>query len=83
MYKINPTESKIPNQNIKADEEAASTVVALDFESAKTVEIVNETVLFDFNSILAAVGGALGLFLGFSFHDCIMKSAAFCVRRYV
>ncbi len=34
-------------------------------------ELVEEYQLFDFNAIVASVGGSLGLFLGFSFLDCI------------
>jgi hypothetical protein len=39
------------------------------------LEVRREYVLFDFNAILSAVGGSMGLFLGFSFLDC---SVAVC-----
>jgi len=37
--------------------------------STTDVTIVDEVLLFDFAAIVAAVGGALGLFIGFSFLD--------------
>ena len=33
------------------------------------VTIIEEVLLFDFTAIVAAVGGSLGLFIGFSFLD--------------
>jgi len=33
------------------------------------VTIIEEVLLFDFAAIVAAVGGSLGLFIGFSFLD--------------
>ncbi len=37
-------------------------------------ELHEEYKLFDFNAIVASVGGSLGLFLGFSFLDCIWQT---------
>jgi hypothetical protein len=38
------------------------------------VTIIEEVALFDFAAIVASVGGALGLFIGFSFLD-LFKAA--------
>ena len=38
------------------------------------VTIIEEVFLFDFAAIVAAVGGSLGLFIGFSFLD-VFKAA--------
>jgi hypothetical protein len=35
------------------------------------VSVIEETLLFDFTAIVAAVGGSLGLFIGFSFLDVL------------
>jgi hypothetical protein len=35
-----------------------------------TVKVIDETLLYDFTDIVSAVGGNLGLFLGFSFFSC-------------
>ena len=35
------------------------------------VSVIEETLLFDFTAIVAAVGGSLGLFVGFSFLDVL------------
>ena len=35
--------------------------------------VIKEYVLLDFIKILSSVGGAMGLFLGFSFLDCTLK----------
>ncbi len=40
----------------------------LYYQSAM-VTVSSEVLLLDFNAILAAVGGSMGLFLGFSFFD--------------
>ena len=45
-------------------------------------EIVEEYVLFDFNAIVAAVGGSMGLFLGFSFLDCGFAVVKFVGEKY-
>jgi hypothetical protein len=37
--------------------------------STTDVTIIEEVLLFDFSAILSAVGGSLGLFIGFSFSD--------------
>ncbi len=37
------------------------------------IEVHADALLFDFNAILASVGGSMGLFLGFSFLDCFMN----------
>ncbi len=42
--------------------------LSLEFSSME-VEVQEELLIFDFNAILSAVGGSLGLFLGFSFLD--------------
>ena len=35
------------------------------------LRLLEEYLVFDFNSILVAMGGSLGLFLGFSFFQCV------------
>ena len=55
---------------ILTDEESKNHLTSIWLSSLKTdVTVVEEVLLFDFASILAAVGGALGLFIGFSFLD--------------
>ena len=34
-----------------------------------TIKVVNEYYLYDFPAIVSAVGGSMGLFLGFSFYS--------------
>ena len=34
------------------------------------ITVLEEYLIFDFTSILVAIGGSLGLFLGFSFFQC-------------
>lgn len=48
----------------------ASFVLSL---KSKMVEIHEEFYLYDFAGMVGSVGGALGLFLGFSFLDCLCK----------
>ena len=47
------------------------TILSLAISSTE-VTIKEDLVVFDGNAIVAAVGGAMGLFLGFSFYGCIM-----------
>jgi hypothetical protein len=52
------------------DEESESRLTSIWLSSLVTdVTIVEEVLLFDFTAIVAAVGGSLGLFIGFSFLD--------------
>ena len=44
-------------------------VVLMYYQSEK-MHLLEEYLIFDFSSILVAVGGSLGLFLGFSFFQC-------------
>ena len=37
------------------------------------VEVLKEYEIYDFNGILGSVGGSLGLFVGFSFLDCLLN----------
>ena len=37
------------------------------------VLVYEEYLLFDFNAIVSSVGGSLGLFIGFSFLQCVMS----------
>ena len=46
-----------------------SAVVLMYYQSEK-MHLLEEYLIFDFSSILVAVGGSLGLFLGFSFFQC-------------
>lgn len=45
------------------------------FYRSSTVTVVEEYRLFDFNAIVAAVGGSLGLFLGFSCWQFVLSTA--------
>lgn len=38
--------------------------------ASDTIDVAEEYVVYDASGILAALGGSLGLFLGFSFFDC-------------
>ena len=40
------------------------------YHTSDYITILEEYLIFDFSSILAAVGGTLGLFIGFSFLQC-------------
>jgi hypothetical protein len=51
------------------------------FYNSIQVEFGREVVLYDFNTIVAAVGGSMGLFLGFSFYDSALKLASFILQR--
>ena len=46
------------------------------------VELLEEYVLFDFGAIVGAVGGSLGLFLGFSFLDVSLATSEF-IRSHI
>ena len=50
-----------------------SAYISIEFPNIE-VEMHDEILIFDFNAIVASVGGSLGLFLGFSFFDfwCFM-----------
>ena len=37
--------------------------------------------MYDFYAIVGAVGGALGLFLGFSFHGCLIEMAKYILSK--
>ena len=58
-----------------ADESMA--IVVVHFTSM-TVDMFNQYLLFDSLAIVAAVGGSLGLFIGFSFYDC----AAYFINHF-
>jgi hypothetical protein len=45
------------------------------------VEQLDEYVLFDFNAIIGTVGGSLGLFLGLSFADIVIKTCSYAVNK--
>ena len=42
--------------------------------ASPNVMVHEEYLLFDFNSIIASVGGSMGLFLSFSFLECLLIS---------
>ena len=46
-----------------------------------TVLNYEQVLIYDFNAILAAVGGSLGLFLGFSCYQCGKGLIDFCCRQ--
>ena len=78
---MNTVETQILDQQFEFRADASRTIVAFDFASTRTVEIISESILYDFNSIVSAVGGALGLFLGFSFLSCIMSGAVWAAKK--
>ncbi len=43
--------------------------------------ITKQVVLYDFNTIVAGIGGSLGLFLGFSFLDLGLKIVSWADSR--
>jgi hypothetical protein len=45
--------------------------------SSTNVLVQEEYLLFDDNSIVASVGGSMGLFVGFSVLECFLSSASF------
>ena len=45
------------------------------------MEQLDEYVLFDFNAIIATIGGSLGLFLGLSFADIAVTIFSFLLER--
>ncbi len=55
-------------RTILNEDENGSTSLTIEFASMD-VEVREELLIFDFNAIVSAVGGSLGLFLGFSFYD--------------
>ena len=79
---MNAVETQILDQQFDFRSDSTKTIVAFDFASTRSVEIVSESILYDFNSIVSAVGGALGLFLGFSFYTCIMSGALLAKKKF-
>jgi hypothetical protein len=59
-HRIFPRKTSIGNQSVLP--------INFYYHSSR-VEVLEEYLLFDFNAIVAAVGGSLGLFLGFSCLD--------------
>lgn len=52
------------------------------FYESTTFAILEQYVLYDFNTIVAAVGGSLGLFIGFScFEMCKFVSRVLCGKH--
>ena len=50
------------------------TLANFELEANKIRSIEKEVLVYDLNDVIGAVGGSLGLFLGFSFFDVISKS---------
>ena len=46
-----------------------STFVITYYLEDSTIAVVSEYYLYDFSAIVSAVGGSMGLFLGFSFYS--------------
>ncbi len=68
---------KTPCQSVTYDvqhRQTAATTASNIYVSIKytsgIVSITEDYLIYDFSNILAALGGALGLFVGFSFYDC-------------
>ena len=38
------------------------------------MEVQHEYTVYDFGGILGTVGGSFGLFMGYSFYECFMRS---------
>ncbi len=68
-YSVRTAPSRIKN----------SALIIFYFQDLRT-EFGEEKLLYDFNNIVAAVGGSIGLFLGFSFLEFSLKVFD-CVRR--
>ena len=45
------------------------------------VDISEEVLLYDFSAIVAAVGGSMGLFLGFSCYSLVLEFYTYCSER--
>ena len=56
------------------------TMVYLSF-GGNAATLFDESLVFDFNAILSSVGGALGLFLGFSFLGCANALVEWAAKR--
>ena len=68
MYKDSGIESLEPMY-----EKGGKTLVHFELVKNNIRQIEEETLIYDTNDMIGAVGGSLGLFLGFSFFDVISK----------
>ncbi len=68
------------HRNILMADNRKEVTVSLAFASME-VEVQEEVLIFDFNAILSAVGGSLGLFIGFSFLDFLSYIFEFIMVR--
>ena len=64
----------------RTGEPAEESTVVISFESNRS-EVQTETLLFGVTSIVASVGGSLGLFLGFSCLDSAVRLMEQCLER--
>ena len=64
------TNYKMPSVQKNSIENAAEIVLSMRYGNTD-VYTMDEYLLFDAIAIVAAVGGTLGLFIGFSFYDCV------------
>ena len=58
----------VPADEEDYDAKQVMTSIWLGYQSTD-ITVIEEVLLFDFAAIVAAVGGSLGLFIGFSFLD--------------
>ena len=52
------------------------------FYGKPTIYVEKEVLMYDFNAIISAVGGSLGLFLGFSCYGVVDKTLQWTKRRF-
>ncbi len=56
----------------RASQDPEETMFYFKIVSPK-IEVLKEYAVYDFSGILGSVGGSLGLFVGFSFLDCLFS----------
>jgi hypothetical protein len=67
--------------DVSIQDSASRILFHISFEEMN-IEHLEEYVLFDFGAIVGAVGGSLGLFLGFSFLDVCLAAADFVKSHF-
>ncbi len=67
-YALNVVSSVMPNREFWM---SPTWEFLIKIESSK-IEEFREYEIYDFNGIVASVGGSIGLFVGFSFLDCLL-----------
>ena len=70
---------------LHSDEDTKNSFIWYYVFSSKEIEVNEEYVLYDETGVIGAVGGTLGLFIGFSFREIIgyvIKGLKSCVRHW-